>query len=74
MSLVVHTYYMCIYTCDMTYTHYRAAKKRMATRMGGVQPHFENGSWYMRSPNIYATSSAGAMSQPLAQVSFTHVA
>lgn len=45
-----------------------AAKKRMATRMGGVQPFYENGSWYMRSPSIYATSSPGAMTQPLAQV------
>jgi hypothetical protein len=40
----------------------------MATRLGGVQPHFEKGNWYMRSPSIHATSSAGAMTQPLAQV------
>jgi len=45
-----------------------AAKKRMASRLGGVQPHFEGGNWYMRSPSIHATSYAGAMSQPLAQV------
>ena len=40
----------------------------MATRIGGVQPHFENGSWFMRSPTIDATSISGAMSRPLAQV------
>jgi hypothetical protein len=44
-----------------------SAKKRMATRMGGVQPYCENGNWYMRSPSIAATA-AGSMSQPLAQI------
>ena len=47
-----------------------AAKKRITTRLGGVQPFCEAGNWYMRSPGIAATSYPGTCTWANAQVRY----